>query len=91
MRESRTAVTIRFPKPLLVQARALTNPAGSFNDLVVQALEAEVRVRYAREIGKRLDEYREEIFRAHGLLSDSTPIIRQLREGIGRWDQGESN
>ena len=85
-KEDRVAVTVRFPRELMERARALENGGGSFNDLVVKALEREVRMRHAREVGKRIDELRERTRREFGLLSDSTPVIRQLREGIGRRD-----
>jgi len=85
-KEDRIAVTVRIPTKLVEQLRRLGNGPGSFNDLVVKALERELRVRYAREVGKRIDEFRERIYREHGLLSDSTPVIRDLREGIGRRD-----
>ena len=85
-KEDRIAVTVRIPRELMEQVKALKNGPGSFNDLVVKALEREIRVRHAREVGKRIDEFRERVYREHGLLSDSTPIIRELREGIGRRD-----
>lgn len=85
MKDSRRPITIRFPGALLAHAKAINRP-GSFNDLVVKALEAEIRIRYPRQVGRDIDKHRAATFRAHGLLSDSTPVIRDLREGIGRWD-----
>lgn len=85
-KQDRIAITVRVPRELMDQLKAAEKGAGSFNDLVVKALEREVRIRYAREVGRRIDKHREELFRERGLLSDSTPIIRDLREGRGRRD-----
>ena len=81
--QDRIAITVRVPKELMDQLKGLENGSGSFNDLVVKALEREVRMRYAREVGKSIDEFAERTYREHGLLSDSRPLIRELRDGIG--------
>ena len=85
-KEDRVAVTVRVPRELMERAKALENGAGSFNELMVKALEREVRRLQWREALKRTDELRDKTLREFGRLSDSTPIIRQLREGIGRRD-----
>lgn len=84
-KQERIPVTIRFPKELIDQARSLKNGA-SFNDLVVNAVEAEVRRHQWRGLLKATEEEREQTFREQGLLSDSRQLIRELREGIGRRD-----
>ena len=86
MKEERIAVTVRFPKEIVEKAKALRNGGASFNDLVVSALEAELRRRDWQETLKRIDERAERILRERGPLSDSSQLIRDLREGIGRWD-----
>ena len=83
MKDERTAATVRIPKELMARAKEYAN-GTSFNDLVVAALEAEVRRRQMKLALKETDEARERTFREQGLLSDSTPIIRELRQGIGR-------
>lgn len=84
--DGRTAITVRVPKELLREAKTFKDEGGSFNDLVVRALETEVRRRTWRRLLQETDELRERIYRERGLLSDSRPLIRQLREGIGRRD-----
>ena len=83
-KEKRIAITVRFPRELLEQAKTVVNGRQSFNDFVVRAVEQEVRRRRATEIMAEIDQLREEIKAKHGLLPDSVPLIRQLREGIGR-------
>lgn len=86
MREERIAVTVRFPRELIARAKALKNGAGSFNDLVVSAVEAELQRRDWQQTLKRIDDRAERILRERGPLSDSRQLIRDLREGIGRRD-----
>ena len=82
IKDERVAITVRIPKQLMDRAKALAVGSGSFNDLLVKALEREVRMRQAREAIKKADEFRERVYRDRGLSSDSTPYIRQLREGL---------
>lgn len=86
IKEERTPVTIRFPKELIARAKALKNGSASFNDLVVKALEAEVRRHTWKDLLKATDEEREQTLREQGVLSDSRQLIRELREGLGRSD-----
>jgi predicted transcriptional regulator len=85
MKDERTAVTVRIPKELMARAKEYAN-GTSFNVLMVRALEAEVRKREWDQLMKDTDEGAERIYQEHGLLSDSTPVIRELRQGIGRRD-----
>ncbi len=78
---SRESLTIRFPPDLLAQAKALKIDEESFNDLVVSALKLEVSRRQAKATHQRIHERRESIRQRTGVQPDSTPDIRELREG----------
>jgi hypothetical protein len=80
----RESITIRFPAKLLAQAKSLKVDEESFNDLVVEALEHEVRRRQGLAAHERIRARRQSILERTGLQSDSTELIRELRSGEGR-------
>jgi predicted transcriptional regulator len=80
----REAVTIRFPADLVRKAKQLKNGKESFNELVVEALEQEVKRRRAWTAHQSVIARRAEIRAKTGTHPDSTPLIRSLREGEGR-------
>ncbi|MGH2530958.1 MAG: YlcI/YnfO family protein [Thermomicrobiales bacterium] len=80
--KSRQPVTIRCPAELLAKARALLADQESFNDFVVRAVEREVRRRQRLRAHDEISRIRERITADRGLLSNSTPLIRELREEI---------
>lgn len=82
--EPRQAVTIRFPAELLDRARTVRGGAESFNDLVVESLEKEVRRRQGLVVLGEIRCLREQIKAESGIHPDSVPLIRALREGEGR-------
>ena len=75
------AVTIRFPSELMRQAKRLKSGKESFNELVVEALEREVRRRKALEAHDTIQRLREQVKRRTGVHPDPIPLLRQLREG----------
>ena len=81
---ARDAVTIRFPSDVLDRARRVKTARESFNEFVVAAVDREARRRAALKTLDEIDELRERIAARTGIQPDSTPLIRQLREGIGR-------
>ncbi|CAN5220848.1 hypothetical protein BH18CHL2_BH18CHL2_10520 [soil metagenome] len=81
---TREALTIRFPAEVLEHARRYKTADQSLNDFVVTSVEREARRRQMAQALDALDENRERIAARAGVLPDSTPMIRQLREGIGR-------
>ena len=84
--EEREALTVRFPTRLLAQVRLHKSQGESLNDLVIKALEREVRYRKAWAAHHRIVARREEIRENTGTQPDSTRLIRQLREGEARDD-----
>ncbi|MBI2911461.1 MAG: hypothetical protein HYY05_04905 [Chloroflexi bacterium] len=80
----RDAVTIRLPNDLLCRAKEAKNEGESLNDLVVSALEREVRRRQGLQVLEEIRRLRDEIEAKHGLHPSSVPLIRALREGVGR-------
>lgn len=83
---TREARTIRFPSDLLSDAKRVKADQESFNDLVVAAVDREVRRRQGLETFKEILQTREEIYQRVGLLPDSRPLIRALRDGEARRD-----
>lgn len=83
---TREARTIRFPSKLLSNAKTVKSDDESFNDLVVNAVDREVRRRQGLETLDEILKTREEIYQRVGLLPDSTPLIRALRDGEARRD-----
>jgi hypothetical protein len=84
--EVREAITIRFPSRVLDSVREAKEDAESLNDFVVRVLEKEARWIKARKAHAAIVELREEIRKRTGVQPDSTQLIRDLREGRGRYD-----
>jgi hypothetical protein len=84
--EKRAALTIRIPEDMLALAKELKEDRESLNDLVIDAIDREVRRRQTSKIMAEVAELRERIFQRFGAHPDSTPMIRELREGVGRRD-----
>lgn len=82
--ESREALTIRFPHRILVKAREIKTDRESLNEFVVDAVEREIQRRQGLAAYDEILRVREEIRAESGVQPDSTPMIRELREGIGR-------
>ncbi len=82
----REALTIRFPSELLAKAKKLKGSNESFNDLVVEALESEVRRRRGWAAHQRITARSEIIKAKTGIQQSSIEMIRSLREGEGRRD-----
>lgn len=82
----REALTIRFPAKLLQKIRELKRDDESLNELVIQALEREVKWRSAWAAHEQIQTIREQVKQRTGVHPDPVPIIRQLREGEGRRD-----
>lgn len=82
----REALTIRFPAKLLEKIRALKRDNESLNDLVVEALEKEMKWRSAWLAHEQIQTIREQVKQRTGVHPDATPLIRQLREGEDRRD-----
>ncbi len=82
----REAVTIRFPANLLAQAKQLKEGKESFNDLVTEALEHEVRRRKAIAAHQSIVARRTKIKARTGVQPKATALIRSLREGETRHD-----
>jgi len=83
---AREALTIRFPAELLQKMRALKQADESLNDLVVHALEKEMKWRSAWAAHEQIQALREQVKQRTGVHPDSAPLIRQLRQGEGRRD-----
>ena len=79
----REAVTIRFPIDLLAQAKQLKKDKESFNELVIAALEQEVRRRRAMIAHQSILARRAQIKARTGIQPEATALIRGLREGRG--------
>jgi len=84
--EEREALTIRLRAGLLAQVRKHKSQDESLNDLVIKALEREVRYRQGVAAHHRIVSRREKIREKTGTQPGSTDLIRQLREGWGRYD-----
>lgn len=82
----REALTIRFPAKLLQKIRALKRDDESLNELVVQALEKEMKWRSAWAAHEQIQMIREQVKQRTGVHPDAAPMIRQLREGEARRD-----
>ena len=80
----RESITIRFPSDLLAQAKALKVDEESFNDLVVEALDYEVRRRQGLAAHDRIRLRRKSILQRTGIQPASADLIRELRAGEGR-------
>jgi predicted CopG family antitoxin len=82
----REAVTIRFPADLLAKAKSLKEGSESLNDLVVEAVEREVKRRKGWTAHQRIIARSEAVKAKTGIQSPSTDLIRSLREGEKRRD-----
>ena len=80
----REALTIRFPEEVLALAKRVKAPDESLNEFVVRAVEDVARRRRTREALDAMRDLRQRIATRTGIQSDSTTLIRELREGIGR-------
>lgn len=80
----RESITIRFPSGLLNQAKSLKIDEESFNDLVVEALDHEVRRRQAIAAHSRIQSRRQLILQRAGVQPGSADLIRELRSGENR-------
>ena len=79
--EARDAMTVRFPRALLTEARQLKGEHESLNELVVSAVDREMRRRRGLRAYEQILEIQEDVRRTSGVHPDSTPLIRALREG----------
>jgi len=84
--EERDSLTVRFPAGLLAQVRLHKSEGESLNDLIVKALQREVRYRRGLVAHHRIVARREEIRKKTGTQPGSVGLIRQLREGESRDD-----
>lgn len=84
--EEREALTVRFPTGLLAQVKKHKLQDESLNDLVIKALEREVRYRQGLAAHQRIVARREKIREKTGTQANSTDLIRQFREGSERYD-----
>lgn len=84
--QTREAITVRLPSELATEAREAKDERESLNDLVVAALEREVRRRRGLKAYEEIVRLSDEIFRERGVQPDSQPLIRALRDGEGRRD-----
>jgi hypothetical protein len=77
----REAITIRLPPELLADAKKVKCSHESLNDLMVDAVEREVRRRQGMAALAAIDELRKKIKARTGVQPSSVPLIRALREG----------
>jgi len=82
--ERREAVTIRLPNGLLARAREARNQGESLNELVVEAVDREVRRRQGLRAYEAILRIREQVRARTGDQPDSVPLIRSLRAGEDR-------
>lgn len=82
----REAVTIRFPIDLLAQAKQLKKGKESFNELVIEALEQEVKRRRSMITHQSILARRAQIKERTGIQPKATTLIRSLREGESERD-----
>jgi hypothetical protein len=82
--DRREAITVRLPAGLAARVRGVRSAAESLNDVLIEAVEREVRRRQARGAYDSITRLREEILRERGVSGDSSSTIRELREGSGR-------
>ena len=78
------AMTIRFPGELIAKARQVKSERESLNDLVVGAVEREVRRRAVVRAHEAIARVRDSVRARTGAQPDSGPLIRALREGDSR-------
>lgn len=83
----REALTVRFPLDLLARARSLKTTGESLNDLVIAAVEREVRRRQGLDAFADILRIREEVRRKSEPQASSADYVRVLRAGDNRWDR----
>lgn len=83
--QTREAMTVRFPGGLIAKAKEVKSERESLNDLVVEAVEREVRRRAAVQAYEAIARVRDAVRSRTGVQPDSGPLIRALREGDGRY------
>ena len=79
--EARDPMTVRFPRALLREARQLKGGQESLNELVVSAVDRELRRRRGLRAYEQILEIQADVRRTSGVHPGSTPLIRALREG----------
>lgn len=82
--DEREAITVRFPSTLLAEAKSVKAARESLNELVVTAVEREVRRRQGVQAYENIVRVREMIRERGGLQPDSRALIRSLRDGQER-------
>jgi len=80
MAQSRGATTIRLPVDRVDRAERVKVVDESFNDLVVDAIEREVRRRQGLHAFAAIQETRDQVETRTGPQPDSVPLIRALRD-----------
>jgi hypothetical protein len=81
------SITIRFPDDVAADARAESEAEGeSINQFVVEAVTTAIARRQARRALARMAKRRDRMTAAGRVAAPSEPVIRQLREGLGRRD-----
>jgi hypothetical protein len=83
---TRAVVTVRMPTEVVEQAKDLKRPDESVNDLMVDAVEKELRRRRGLKALEAIHQMREQIMAETGVHPSSVPFIRALREGTERCD-----
>ncbi|MDR0357997.1 MAG: hypothetical protein LBJ87_00830 [bacterium] len=79
------AVTIRFPEDLVVEARSESEAGGqSVNQFVVEAVADAITRRRAERALRNMSERHARMKAAGQVSPPSEPLIRELREGLGR-------
>lgn len=76
-------VTVRLPHALWegIAEMAKERNGPSLNDMIVELIEAELRRRERERLLYALADQRSRLERRYGVMEDSTPYIRSLREG----------
>jgi hypothetical protein len=75
------ATTLRMPDELREQLADWAQEEGrSFNELAIEILRREVKRREALRTLDRARSLRERLRTRYGVLPDSTPLIREMRE-----------
>ena len=75
------SVTIRFPADLFQQAKQIKEDNKSFNELVVEALDKEIKRRKTMEAHQTILRLRKQVKQRTGVHPNPISLIRQLREG----------
>jgi len=80
MAGQRAVTTVRLPVELAERAKSMKAEGESFNDLVIDAVEREVRRRQGWQALDAIRLIRKRLETETGLQPDSVPLIRELRE-----------